>query len=113
MDALYRLEKASAEAIRNAIPEPPSNTAVRTLLTILQDKGHIRSTREGMKYIYEPVLSRDEIAKDTIERVVTNFFGGSIERVVATLVNSKEGDLTDEQIDNLQSIIDQARKQGR
>ena len=113
MDALYRLDRASASEIRDAIPEPPSNTAVRTLLTILQEKGHVRFIREGMKYIYEPVVSREEIAKDTIDRVVQNFFGGSIERVVATLVNSKEGDLTNDQIDNLQSIIDKARKQGR
>ena len=109
MDALYRLETASASEIRDAIPDGPSNTAVRTLLTILQEKGHVTFVRDGAKYIYKPVISRDEVAKDTIDRVVQNFFGGSIERVVATLLTSNETDLTDEQIDNLKAMIDNAR----
>jgi predicted transcriptional regulator len=113
MDALYRLDRASASEIRDAIPDPPSNTAVRTLLTILQEKGHVRFDRDGAKYVYEPVVSREEVARDTMDRVVKNFFGGSIERVVATLVNSQETDLTEEQIDSLKSIIESARKQGR
>ena len=113
IDALYRLGSASAADIHAAIPNPPSNTAVRTLLTILQEKGHVKSKREGMRYIYEPVVSRDEVAKTTIDQVVQNFFGGSIERVVATLVNNKEADLSDEQIENLKGIIDNARRQGK
>jgi len=113
MDALYRLERASATEIRNAIPDPPSNTAVRTLLTILQEKGHIQFVQQGLKYIYQPVISRDQVAKETIDRVVQNFFGGSIERVVATLVNHEESELTDDQINSLQAIIEKARKQGR
>ncbi len=113
IDALYRLGSASAADIHAAIPNPPSNTAVRTLLTILQEKGHVKSKREGMRYIYEPVVSRDEVAKTTIDQVVQNFFGGSIERVVATLVNNKEADLSDEQIENLKGIIENARRQGK
>lgn len=113
MDALYRLESASAAEIRDAIPDPPSNTAVRTLLTILQEKGHVSFTRDGAKYIYQPVVSREEVAKDTIDRVVKNFFGGSIERVVATLLNSQESDLTDDQVNKFKAIIDEARKDGK
>lgn len=113
MEALYRLGRASANEIRDSIPNPPSNTAVRTTLTILQEKGHVRSEREGMKYVYEPVVARSEVAKSTIEQVVQNFFGGSIERVVATLIDSHESELTDEQIDNLSAIIEKARKQGK
>ena len=113
MDALYRLGSAPAADIRDAIPNPPSNTAVRTLLTILQEKGHISSRREGMRYIYEPTVSKDEVAQTTIQTVVDTFFGGSIERVVATLVNSKESTLTEEQIENLKAIIENARSNER
>jgi predicted transcriptional regulator len=113
MDALYRLERASAADIRNAIPEPPSNTAVRTLLTILEEKGHVRFTSDGTRYIYEPVVSREVVAKETITRVVNNFFGGSIERVVATLVSGQEAELTDAQVTSLKAIIESARKRGK
>ncbi|HLO98545.1 MAG TPA: BlaI/MecI/CopY family transcriptional regulator [Fimbriimonas sp.] len=113
MDALYRLGQAPASEIRDAMPDPPSNTAVRTMLTILQEKGHVSFKKDGAKYIYMPTVSRDEVAKDTIDRVVKNFFGGSVERVVSTLLNSKETDLTHEQIEGLKAIIDKARKEGK
>lgn len=113
MEALYRLEKASASEIRDAMPNPPTQTAVRTLLTILQEKGHVKFERDGARYIYEPVVPRDEMAKSVIEGVVQNFFGGSIERVVATLIDSQESKLTDDQVERLRAIIDEAREQGR
>lgn len=113
MDALYRLGKASAIEIREAIPNPPTYTAVRTTLTILQDKGHVRFERDGAKYIYEPVVPRDEMAKNVIAKVVDNFFGGSVERVVATLVDREETNLSDDDLARLSAIIEQARKQGR
>lgn len=113
MDVLYRLGQAPASDIRDAMPDPPSNTAVRTMLTILQDKGHVQFVRQGAKYIYMPVVPRDEVAKETIDRVVKNFFGGSIERVVSTLLNSQEIDLTDEQVDRLKAIIENARREGK
>lgn len=113
MDALYRLGKASAAEIRDAIPNPPTQTAVRTLLTILQEKGHVRFDRDGAKYIYEPTVPKEEMAKNVMDGVVRNFFGGSIERVVATLVDSKETELTDDDLARLQAIIEEARRQGR
>lgn len=113
MDALYRLGQASATEIRQAIPNAPSNTAVRTLLTILHEKGHVRFQQDGAKYIYEPVVSRDEMAKSVMTGVVQTFFEGSIERVVATLVNSQEAKLSDDQIARLQAIIAEAKEEGR
>lgn len=113
MEALYRLGKASATEVRDAMPNPPTQTAVRTLLTILQEKGHVKFERDGARYIYEPVVPRDEMAKSVIDGVVQNFFGGSIERVVATLIDSQESKLSEDQIDRLQAIIEEARKEGR
>lgn len=113
MDALYRLGKASAAEIREAIPNPPTYTAVRTHLGILQDKGHIRFESDGTRYIYEPVIPREQMARNAMENLMQTFFEGSIERVVATLVNREESSITDDELARLAEIIDQARKEGR
>jgi BlaI family transcriptional regulator, penicillinase repressor len=113
MEALYRLGKASAADIRGALPNPPSYTAVRTHLTILQDKGHVRHRSEGPRYIYEPVVPREEMAKTAVEGVLLTFFGNSVERFVATLLDRKESQISPEQLDRLAQVIERARKEGR
>jgi len=113
METLYRLGKASAIEIRDAMPNPPTYTAVRTHLALLQDKGQIRHERQGAKHIYEPVVPHQEMAKNVIAGVVENFFGGSVERVVATLIEPGSGSLTDSQLDRLSKLIEEAREQGR
>ena len=113
MDTLYRLGKASAIEIRDAMPHPPTYTAVRTHLALLQDKGLIRHDRAGAKHIYEPVVPRDEMAKSVITNVIDNFFEGSVERVVATLIEPGSGALSADQLDRLSKLIQQAKEQGR
>ena len=113
MEALYQLGKASAADIRGALPNPPSYTAVRTLLTILQERGHVRHHNDGPRYIYEPVIPREEMAKTAIKGVLLTFFDNSVERVVATLVDRKESHISREQLDRLAQIIEQAKKEGR
>jgi predicted transcriptional regulator len=113
MEALYRLGKASAIEIRDAMPSPPTYTAVRTHLALLTDKGIIRHERQGAKHIYEPVVPREEMAKNVIAGVLENFFEGSVERVVATLIEPGSAPLSDDQLDRLTLLIQQAREQGR
>ncbi len=113
MDAVYRLGPASAVEIRDAIPEPPSYTAVRTLLGILMEKGHLRAETVGGKNIYEPMVPRDEMAKSVIDSVLANFFEGSVERVVATLLDREEVRLSDEELKRLAELVEQARSEGR
>ena len=113
LDALYRLGKASAAEIREALPDPPTYTAVRTHLGILQDRGHVKFESDGTRYIYEPVVPRDEMAKSVMDGVLQTFSGGSIERVVSTLIDSEESNVTDAQLDRLVEIIEQARREGR
>lgn len=113
MDALYRLGRASAAEIREAISDPPTYTAVRTHLTILQDKGHIRYQSDGTRYIYEPIVPREEMAKSVIESVLQTFFDNSIERVVATLIHRDDAPVSQDQLDRLAEIIEHARKEGR
>jgi predicted transcriptional regulator len=113
LDTIYRLGKASAADIREALPDPPTYTAVRTHLAILQEKGHVKFESDGTRYIYEPVVPRDEMAKSVIDGVLNTFFGGSIERVVSTLIDNEESHITPEQLDRLAQIIEEARKEGR
>src|ERR1044072_1901269 len=113
MDALYKLGRASAAEVRDAIPNPPTYTAVSTHLGILQEKGHIKFESDGTRYIYEPVVSREEMAKVAVTNVVDTFFGGSVELIVATLLEQREATITDEQLERISEMIEQARREGR
>lgn len=113
MEALYRLGKASAADIRGALLNPPSYTAVRTHLTILQEKGHVRHRSDGPRYIYEPVVPCEEMAKTAVEGVLLTFFGNSVERFVATLLDRKESQISPEQLDRLAQVIERAKREGR
>jgi predicted transcriptional regulator len=113
LEALYRLGKASAADIREALSHPPTYTAVRTHLTLLQDKGLVKHQSDGTRYIYEPVVPREEMAKSVIEGVLQTFFENSVERIVATLIDREEAPISPEQLDRLAQIIEQARKEGR
>ena len=113
MDALYRLCRSTAAEIREAIPNPPTYTAVRTHLGLLHEKGLVRFESDGTRYVYEPVVPREEMARTAIGRLLDTFFGGSVERVVATLVDSKESRVTPEQLERLAQIIEEARREGR
>jgi predicted transcriptional regulator len=113
MDAVYRLGKASAADVRAELPHPPTYTAVRTHLTLLEEKGLVKHESDGTRYIYEPVVSREKMAKSAIAGVLQTFFDNSVERVVATLVDRQDSQLTPEQLDRLAEIIEQARREGR
>jgi predicted transcriptional regulator len=111
MDALYGLGRATAAQIHAAMAEPPSYTAVRTLLTILEKKGHVRHATEGVRYVYETVAAREDAGKSAIKTLRKTFFEGSAERLVAALLT--EEDIAPEELDRLAQLIDKARKEGR
>jgi predicted transcriptional regulator len=113
MDALFKLGKASAAQIREEIAKPPSYTAVRTLLTILEQKGHVRHLSDGIRYVYEPTVGREEMGRKAIGQVVKTFFGNSLEEAVSALVSAREAKLSHEEFDRLARIIEKARKEGR
>ena len=113
MDALYRLGKASAANIRESLPNPPSYTAVRTHLTLLQDKGLVRFESDGTRYIYEPTVPREETARTVIKGVLQTFFENSVEKAVATLIDRDDEPLSKDQLDRLAAMIEQARRDGR
>ena len=108
MDIVFERAEATAAEVRDALPDPPSYSAVRTLLRILEDKGHLRHRAEGVRYVYLPTQNANSAARGTLNRVVQTFFGGSVEKAVATLLSEKETRLTDAEYDRLSALIEQA-----
>lgn len=111
LDALYRLGRASAAEIREQLPDPPSYTAIRTLLSILEKKGHVRHASDGTRYIYEPAVAREQMGRRAIDSLLQTFFDNSVERAVAAMLTRDDVERTD--LDRLAQLIEQARKEGR
>lgn len=111
MDALYKLGRASAAQILDGIPNPPTYTAIRTHLTILEKKGHVRHMSDGTRYIYEPRVARETMGAQAIDTVLKTFYGNSVERVVAALLDKE--DVAPETLDRLARLIEKAKEEGR
>lgn len=112
MDAIYAHGTATALQIHSALPDPPSYTAVRTLLGILERKGHLRHHRNGARYVYAPTHPRKRVAKSALRKVVETFFGGSARDAVAALIDSRDQPLSQKDLDELSDVIRKARKEG-
>jgi predicted transcriptional regulator len=113
MEALYRLGKASAAEIREQISDPPSYTAIRTHLSILEKKGHLRHESDGTRYIYAPLIGRDQMGRRAIDSLLATFFDNSIERAVTAMLTRRDADIPRADLDRLAHLIDKARKEGR
>src|SRR5947209_12352981 len=113
MDVLYRRGRATVAEILDELPDPPSYSAVRAMLRVLEDKKHIRHEEKDLRYIYVPVVPREKARRSAVAHLLETFFDGSTEQAVATLLNVSARDLTDEDFDRLSALIEQARKEGR
>jgi predicted transcriptional regulator len=110
MDAVYSRGKATVADVLEALPDPPSYSAVRALMRILEEKGHLRHLQEGPRYLYQPTQPRQSAARSAMEHVVATFFGGSIEQAVTALLSDKEKALDDDEANRLAKIIEEARR---
>jgi predicted transcriptional regulator len=113
MDVLYRNSAATAAEVLEEMPDPPSYSAVRALLRILEQKGHVRHEEKEGRYVFMPTVPRDRAKKSALRHLVETFFDGSHEEAVAALLDSSAAKLSDEELNRLQSLIDKARKGGR
>lgn len=109
MDALFELGEASAEEVRQRLPEPPSYSAVRVMLTRLEKKGYIRHREEGLRYVYGPAVSKARERRSALSRLVQTFFGGSAAEAITALLDTAE-DLSDEELDRLAVTIEQTKE---
>jgi predicted transcriptional regulator len=113
MDVLYRRGRATVAEILEEIPDPPSYSAVRAMLRVLEEKKHIRHEEKDLKYVYLPVVPREKARRSAVAHLLETFFDGSPEQAVATLLNVSARDLTDKDFDRLAALVEQARKEGR
>jgi len=112
MEVLHTRGQASAAEVLAGIPDAPSYSAVRALLRILEDKGYARHRREGMRYVYLPKESRERASRSALKRVLSTFFNGSVDQAVAALLEASDKPLTESEVNRLQGIINQAKKEG-
>ena len=112
MDVIYRRGQATAAEVLEDIPDPPSYSAVRAMLRLLEEKGHVRHEQDGPRYVFLPIVNRDRARKSALTHVVRTFFDGSATEAVAALLNDG-GKLSDAELDRLSAMIEQAREEGR
>jgi predicted transcriptional regulator len=111
MDVLHRRGRATAREVMEEMPEPPSYSAVRALLRLLEERGHVRHVEEGQRYIYAPATAPTSARRNAISHLVRTFFGGSTEEAVVALVSRTK--LSREELDRLSDVIEKAKKEGR
>ncbi len=113
MNIIFARGQATATEVLEAMADPPSYSAVRATLRILEQKGHLKHQHDGARYVYLPTLHRDKVRLSALDQLLTTFFDGSAANVVATLIEKQKGNLTHDELDRLSSLIEQARKEGR
>lgn len=113
MEVVYRLGRATVAEVLAQIEDPPSYSAVRAMLRILEDKGHLRHVQDGPRYLYLPVVSGDRARRSILQDVVKRLFDNSTEKAVAALLESSSTRMSDAELERLQRLIDSSRRKGR
>jgi BlaI family penicillinase repressor len=113
MDILHAKGEAAAKEVQEALPDPPSYSAVRALLRILEEKGQVKHREEGNRYFYVPRGSREKASQSALQRVVSTFFGGSRRLAIAALLEEADTELSPGELERLQKIINHAKQEGR
>ena len=113
MDALYARGEATVNQVVEALPDPPTPMAVRRMLHILEEKGHLRRREQGREVVYAPKESRLRAGRTAFEKVLETFFGGSLEEALSSHLLSRKDGVTEEERDRLVALIEQAKKEGR
>ena len=110
MDVVYATGGASATVVLEGLADPPSRTAVRTLLRILEDKGHLKHDKRGREYVYHPTRPRRRAGQSAMRRVVETFFEGSLERAVSAHLADPSAALSEDELERLARLVREARK---
>src|SRR5580765_8246135 len=105
MDILYQRGKASASEVREGMEDAPGYSAVRAMLRVLEEKGHVKHLAEGLKYVYAPVVARDKAKRSAVRHMLDTFFGGSPEQIVAALLDVSAARLTNDELDRMAEMI--------
>jgi predicted transcriptional regulator len=113
LEIIYQLGEASVGDVLARLPDPPSYSAVRTIMRLLEQKGHLRHRRELTKYVYRPTQSHESASRSALVHVLKTFFSGSAPDAVAAILDATGDDLTDDDLCRLEEIVENAKKEGQ
>jgi predicted transcriptional regulator len=113
MEIVYELGRATAAEVRAHMPDPPSYSAVRAMLRILEEKGHLRHEQDGPRYIFLPTVPREQASETALRKLVRTFFGGSPEGAMAALLDLESDQLDEEALERLSGLIEEAKREDR
>ena len=113
MDIIYKRAQATAFEVMENLPSPPSYSAVRAMLRLLEEKGYLKHQMDGLRYVYLPTVSREKARQSALKQMLQTFFDDSTEDAVATLLDISRSKLSDSDLDKLSRLIEEARKEGR
>jgi predicted transcriptional regulator len=113
MDVVYRLGKAAVSDVLDRLPDPPSYSAVRAMLRILEEKGHLGHAQEGIRHVYHPTVAHEDVRDSAMRNVVRTFFAGSTAAAMAALLDSVDEPPSVAELDAFERMIQQAREAGR
>lgn len=113
MDIVYRRGQATAADVMKEMPDPPSYSAIRSVLRILKEKGHLRHEQQERRYVFRPVVAADHARRSALKQVVHTFFGGSTSDAVAALLDMPSSQISKSERARLAALVEQARKEGR
>jgi len=113
MDILYSRGKSSASEVREAMPNAPGYSAVRAMLRVLEEKGHVKHEVDGVKYVFAPTVPRDKAKRSAVKHLLDTFFNDSPEQVVAALLDISSTRMTQEELDRMAKMIEKAKKEGK
>lgn len=113
MEVVYRLGRATASEVRGELPDPPSYSAVRAMLRILEEKGHLDHAQEGIRHVYFPTVAHEDVRESAMRNVVRTFFAGSTAAAMAALLDGAHEPPSEAELDAFEKMIQQAREAGR
>lgn len=111
MDVIWELGSATAAEVRERLPDPPSYSAVRAMLRVLEEKGHLRHRSDGPRYVFSPTMPRDRARRTALRRLVRTFFGGSTENAMAALLDLDDAELDERALERIVTRIERAREE--
>ncbi len=113
MDVIYQQGSATAAEVMERLPDPPSYSAVRAMLRVLEEKGHLQHEQDGPRYVYLPTVPRTDASRSALRQMVSTFFDGSVTQTVAALLDVAGEKLSERELDRLSKLIADARREGR
>ena len=111
MDVIYERGRATAAEILAALPDPPSYSAIRALIKVLEDKGHVKHQEDGPRYVFTPSVPRAKARRNAVKHLLQTFFDDSAGEAVASLLGLSAGKLKPEELDKIEELIARAREQ--